>query len=76
MEICFFTFSLTVCLSTLCVTDLLHKLDDSEEVTFVIAPLDKMSKQADNAQAHDAVPMIYSRIIFQPMIKATNSPTV
>ena len=56
--------------------DLLHKLDDSEEVTFVIAPLDKMSKQADNAQAQDAVPMIYSRIIFQPMIKATNSPTV
>ena len=62
--------------TTLYVTDLLHRPDDSEEVTFVIAPLDKMSKTADRAQAQDAVPIIYSRIMFQPMIKATNSPTV
>jgi len=54
----------------------LQRLDDSEEVAFVIAPLDKMSKTADKAQAQDAVPMMYSRIIFQPIINATNSPTV
>ena len=30
----------------------------------------------DKAHAHEAVPMIYSKIIFQPIIKATNSPTV
>ena len=57
-------------------TDLLHRLDDSEEVAFVIAPLDKMSKTADKAQAQDAVPIMYSRIIFQPIMNATNSPTV
>ena len=62
--------------STLYVTDLLQRLDDSEEVAFVIAPLDKMSKTADKAQAQDAVPIMYSRIIFQPIMNATNSPTV
>ena len=32
--------------------------------------------QPDKAQAQEAVPIIYSKIIFQPIIKATNSPTV
>ena len=48
----------------------------SSEVKLEIAPLDRISKQADKAHAHEAVPMIYSRIIFQPTTKATNSPTV
>ena len=48
---------------------LLHKACEvSAEVTFVIAPLDKMSKQADKAHAQDAVPMMYSKIMFQPEI--------
>lgn len=41
----------------------------------LISPPDSESKLADNAHAHALVPIRYSRIIFHPMTKATNSPT-
>ena len=45
-------------------------------VMLEMAPLDMTSRQALSALAQAAVPMMYSRMMFQPMTKATNSPMV
>lgn len=42
----------------------------------LIAPFANALKQALSAQAHADVPIKYSRIMFQPITKAINSPTV
>lgn len=44
-------------------------------ILFDIAPFSNESKLALRAHAHALVPIKYSKIIFQPMTKATNSPT-
>lgn len=45
-------------------------------IEWLIAPLARASKHALKAQAQALVPIKYSKIIFHPITKAINSPTV